>query len=63
MKHRRHPMTRADAIAKAVDQMEPGDSIDIHNKTCTDPNICTCKRITIYRSADTTRRPIGFGRH
>jgi len=56
-------MTRADAIAKAVDQMEPGDSIDIHNKTCTDPNICTCKRITIYRSADTTRRPIGFGRH
>lgn len=53
-------MSRAEAVMKAIDMSDPGDSVTIHEQSCTDPNICTCTPRDIYVGGTRPRRPIGF---
>lgn len=56
----RRQMSRAEAIAKAIDTSDPGDSITIHAAACTDTSICTCTPKTVYVGSDATKHPVGF---
>lgn len=53
-------MSRAEAIAKAIDLSDPGDELTIHSRECTDPNICTCKPVVVYVGTSESRHPMGF---
>ena len=55
-------MTRAEAIAKAIDQADPGDDITIHGGECADPSLCTCQPKVIYVGGEAPRNPLGFRR-
>lgn len=56
----RRRMSRAEAITKAIDTSEPGDSVTIHEADCTDAAICTCTPKEIYVGHDSLKHPIGF---
>lgn len=60
MKFFRKTMTRAEAIAKAIDMSDDGDSITLHTQDCTDPNICTCKPRELFVGHKSNENPIGF---
>lgn len=55
-------LSRADAIAKAIDMSAAGDVISIHFVDCTDPNICTCQPKVLYIDdvEPSRKNPIGF---
>ena len=53
-------MSRAEAIAKAIDMSDDGDVVTLHGADCTDPNICTCEPRNLYVGGKSNRNPIGF---
>ena len=53
-------LSRAEAIAAAIEISEPGDTIDIHSPACTDAMYCVCIPKTVYIDGDTMKAPMGF---
>jgi hypothetical protein len=53
-------MSRAEAIAKAIDMSDDGDSVTLHAADCTDPNICTCQPRMLYIGERASPNPLGF---
>ncbi len=53
-------MSRAEAMMKAIDISDDGDSITLHSVQCTDPGICTCRPRMLYVGDQPAGTPIGF---
>ena len=52
-------MTRAEAIAKAIDASAPGDTVEIHNNECFPLTMCVCDSKTLIIAGGNST-PIGF---
>ena len=52
-------MSRAEAIAKAIDMSEDGDTVDVHNDECFWLTMCVCQPKHILVGAKQSN-PVGF---
>ncbi len=53
-------MSRAEAIALAIDRSDPNDTVTIHNAECAELDICICDPVTVKVLGDSPSQPIGF---
>lgn len=56
----RRQLSRAEAIAKAIDMSDPGDTVEIHSEECFPLTMCICEPTIVYVSSDEPKYPLGF---